>query len=216
MLRKIEWHIKAFYRINVQKLKFYKRHMIIPPFPNNEDGKLLIHIGPGEIASPEFINIDARPFPHIHYVTANIADLSIFSNNSIDLIYMSHVLEHIPINDVRSLLWEFKRVLKRAGILRLSVPDFDQIIRIYVDHGRDVKSMHLLLMGEQEYTQNFHCSIYNRDYLKEILFDAGFNEVRDWDPNNCSYHDFKDAANGVFLGKNGEKYLISLNLEAVS
>jgi hypothetical protein len=45
-------------------LTFAKRRLIKPSFPQNDNGKVLVHIGCGERSNPEFINVDAQPFAH--------------------------------------------------------------------------------------------------------------------------------------------------------
>jgi len=81
-------------RLKLQ-LSFAKRRLIRPALPKNKDDKVLIHVGCGKINSPEFINIDARPLPHIHIVTDDITSLPDFRNGTVDLIYMCHILKHV-------------------------------------------------------------------------------------------------------------------------
>jgi predicted SAM-dependent methyltransferase len=187
----------------------------VPPFPKNKNNKVLVHIGCGEIASPEFINIDVRPYPHVHYITDKITELSMFSNNSVDLIYISHILEHFAISDIRPIIWEMKRVLRHNGILRISVPDFDRLIQVYVSHNNDINCINGYLMGAQNHPYNFHYSIFNRKYLMDLLLASGFTTVREWDPMNCDYHAFEDCSTTYIDGDDGKKYFISLNLEAI-
>ena len=52
-----------------------------------------------------------------------------FEDASMEAIYCSHVLEHLPAGAVQSLLDEFKRVLKPGGRLRLIVPDLEANLR---------------------------------------------------------------------------------------
>ena len=47
-----------------------------------------------------------------------------FKNNSIDVVYHSHLFEHIDRKNVKNFLNEVKRVLKPDGIQRIVVPDF--------------------------------------------------------------------------------------------
>ena len=49
-----------------QKWFAAKRLFIKPKLPVNSDGKVLVHLGCGDVNSPEFINVDARPAPHVH------------------------------------------------------------------------------------------------------------------------------------------------------
>lgn len=81
-----------------------------------------IHFGCGDIADDRFINVDARPLPHIHLVTKSPM-LRAFSENSVDSIYGFHVLEHLPFHTQEKVLRRWITILKPGGRLRLSIPD---------------------------------------------------------------------------------------------
>lgn len=197
-----------------RQLSFLKRRFIKPPPPRNSGDKVLLHIGCGRKNSPEFINIDAQPYAHVHVVTDNLGQLSDFEVGSVDLIYMCHVLEHIRQPLVRGVLREMNRVLKTGGVLRLSVPDFDRLIDAYRAAGNDPDAIHEQLMGGQDSDYNVHYLVFNRQTLSGLLWDAGFRSIRTWDPWNCEYHDFKDKATKVM--KIGDQSIaISLNVEAI-
>lgn len=70
------------------------------------------------------------------------------------------------------------------------------------------------LMGGQGYPGNFHCSVFNEDYLKNLLLRGGFKEVRKWNPESVSYHNFNDWSRRKFP-LYGKEWSISLNLEAI-
>ncbi len=55
-----------------------------------------------------------------------------FENNSFDLVYSSHYLEHIELDKVLDFMNQCNRVLKKNGIIRLVLPDFENIAREYV------------------------------------------------------------------------------------
>lgn len=198
------------------RLSFAKRRLVKPSLPKNRNGKVLVHIGCGKIDSPEFINVDARPFAHVHIVTDDITFLSYFSDGTVDLVYMCHILEHIKKNDLNDVLLEMKRILKDGGILRLSVPDFDKLIDVYKASGKDkdIDRISLQLMGGQDSEYNIHYSIFNHQYLSELLKEVGFKKIVSWNPDNCQYHNFKDFA-AKKIKVDGKGYPISLNLEAV-
>jgi len=196
------------------RLSFAKRRLVKPSLPKNRDGKVLVHIGCGRKNSPEFINVDARPFAHVHIVTDDVTCLPDFSDATVDLVYMCHILEHIKRNDLKDVLSEMKRVLKDGGVLRLSVPDFDKLIDVYNDSGRDINTISRQLMGGQDSEYNIHYSVFNYQRLSELLKEIGFYDVVSWDPDNCQYHNFKDRASRK-INVNGKEHMISLNLEAV-
>jgi len=210
---KMRRKLRKFRKKLKQQLSFIKRRLVKPPLPKNSDGKVLVHIGCGSKNSPEFINVDARPFPHVHIITDNITSLPNFQNATVDMVYMCHILEHVKHGDLKKVLLEMKRVLKKGGTLRISVPDFDQIIHIYANTGKNINPIKYPLMGKQDYPYNTHYSVFNRQYLSELLQKVGFEKITNWDPNDCQYHDFEDFASHK-IEVNGKKYTISLNLEA--
>ncbi|MBS3029883.1 MAG: methyltransferase domain-containing protein [Dolichospermum sp. DET50] len=206
-----QWHqIKLEILIALGKIK---RQFLRPISAKNKNGEIYLHLGCGSINNPDFINVDGMPFPHVHYVR-EINDLSPFKNESIDLIYASHCLEHFSHIQISSILSEWFEKLKPGGILRLSVPDFDQLIHIYLENNKDVSLILSPLMGGQSNKFDFHKIVFNCGNLKQLLINAGFHEVREWHPSFCNPGDFDDWSNRqLFI--NGKYYSVSLNLEAV-
>ncbi len=180
--------------------------------PQNPDGKVYLHLGCGDIASPEFINIDIHPAPHVHYVR-DATDLSVFVDNYADLVYACHIFEHIPCDRLRETLGEWKRVLKPGGILRLSVPGFDELLSVYGACGHDVESIRGPLLGGWD-GYPAHCMIFNFSYLQQLLSDLGFSGIRKWVPSAVDHHAFDDWASRC-IERNGKKHHISLNVEGV-
>jgi SAM-dependent methyltransferase len=185
----------------------------MPAKPNNLDGSINLHLGCGSFDHPYFINIDAMPAPHIHYVRS-IDNLSPFKSNSVDLIYASHCLEHFGHTKQAKVLGEWYRVLKPEGILRLSVPDFDLLLKIYIENDKDVNTILEPLLGGQDYLYNFHYCAFTNKSLEKLLLDVGFREVRCWEPGSSDLTTFHDWSMGLITVKNN-KYPISLNIEAV-
>ncbi len=197
-----------------RSLGFVKRRFQPPQWPTNADGKLLLHIGCGEINSPEFVNVDAQPYPHVHVIKNDVTNLPMFESGSVDLVYMCHILEHLTATELSATLTEMKRILKPNGVLRVSVPDFDRIIDIYQDAGRQVQAIRSPLLGSHLNAYDVHHLVFNQEWLSTQLKQAGFSLVREWDPERCEYHEFEDwASKKIVYG--GKEYPISLNLEAV-
>ena len=96
----------------------------------SEKKPVQLHLGCGKRYIPGFLHIDFENFSHIDLV-GNVSNLSFINDNSVDLIYACHVLEYFDIFDLKKVLKEWYRVLKKGSILRLSVPDFDKVIEIY-------------------------------------------------------------------------------------
>jgi len=190
-------------------LRFFKKR----PLPQNADGKVLIHIGCGDFDDKRYINVDTRPGWHIHYVESIENIEKLFPENYADLIYACMILEHVSYLKLLPTLKGIRKCLKQKGIFRISVPDFDAIIEMYKD-GKSVEAITPPLMGGQGYEGNFHYSIFNEAYLKQLLLESGFKEVKKWNPENASYHNFNDWSKREFP-LNGKNWQITLNLEAV-
>lgn len=56
-----------------------------------------------------------------------------FVDNSFAVVYHSHLLEHFPKTRSEFFIRECYRVLKPGGVLRIAVPDLEQIARIYLE-----------------------------------------------------------------------------------
>lgn len=190
------------------------RRVLVPVnFPKLENGEINLHLGCGSINHQKFINIDGLPAQHIHLIR-NIDNLSCFKKDSVNLIYASHCLEHFPHASVPEVLTEWFRVLKKDGILRLSVPDFDLLLEIYRDSGNDINSIIGALMGGQDYKYNFHMTVFNKENLSTLLKNAGFRKVEEWQPGSCELTKFDDYSIYEFK-LNERKYPVSLNLQAI-
>jgi len=190
-----------------------RRELFTPKLPKTKNNKVYIHLGCGPINAPGFINVDVLPYSHVHYIQ-RVDDLSIFPDEYADLIYASHVLEHLSHHNTLAILKDWYRVLKKGGILRISVPDFDKLIEVYSCEQKDIKAIIGALMGGQNYEYNYHKSVFNEKYLKELLLSSKFREVRNWNPQNVEMHSFEDYASRP-IKINGKEYQISLNIEAV-
>jgi predicted SAM-dependent methyltransferase len=55
------------------------------------------------------------------------------NDNSFDLVYHSHVLEHFSKDDGVKFLRDCYRVLKPGGVLRVVVPDLERIVKAYLE-----------------------------------------------------------------------------------
>lgn len=198
------WGLRLWWRI--------RRMVAPPPLPHNPDGQVYVNVGCGHNSGPEFVNVDAVALPNIHFIH-DVRALPMFANNSVSLLYASHVLEHIPRSQIAATLQEWSRVLKPGGLIRLSVPDFDQLHTIYEKDARNVQVITEQLLGAEASVYDDHHSIWNFAYMRECLLAAGFGEPTRWDPTTVDHRTFHDKAERV-ADISGERIPISLNVEA--
>lgn len=65
-------------------------------------------------------------------------------DESYDVVYHSHVLEHLPREEAAGFIGECFRVLKKGGVIRVVVPDLEQVMREYL------RNLDGALAGDQE------------------------------------------------------------------
>jgi predicted SAM-dependent methyltransferase len=95
----------------------------------------LLNIGCGENYHNDWINLDIVPLTS-HILKYDILKKIPFPDDSVDILYHSHLLEHLQKNDGNKFINECYRVLKPEGIMRIAVPDLEEIInnyRIYLE-----------------------------------------------------------------------------------
>lgn len=83
------------------------------------------------VDSPEWLNLDYTPLgPGV--VQADLLGALPVADASIDIVYSSHFIEHVPRARIAALLRECHRVLRPRGLLRLVVPDLLEMCTRYV------------------------------------------------------------------------------------
>lgn len=92
-----------------------------------------LEIGPGDERIAGFETLNIVRTQNVDYVLDAAAPLP-FADNSFDLIYSSHSLEHVPWYLVETTLREWVRILKVGGRLEIWVPDGLKICKALVDY----------------------------------------------------------------------------------
>ena len=184
-----------------------------PVYPLNSGSGLRVHLGAGPINIQGWINIDAREASHIH-LQASGFDLKEFTDGAVSEIYMCHVLEHFSFEETKTVLKTLREKLKVGGVLRLSVPDFGQLVAIYHASNNDLELIKMALMGGQDYEYNFHKSVFNEKLLSDLLVSCGFEYVQTWSTLEDFGVDLGDWSNQGFETSQGN-IPVSLNIKAI-
>jgi ubiquinone/menaquinone biosynthesis C-methylase UbiE len=184
------------------------------------NGKKL-HLGCGRRHLKGYVHVDLADFPHIDY-QHDVKTLPMFENGSADLIYSSHTIEYFDRFEILDVLKEWFRVLKKGGILRLAVPDFEALVKVYCDHG----TLDMILgplFGRWEVAGSdlviYHKTTYDFDSLRQVLETVGYRDIKRWDWRKVfvgdleDYDDYSQAYIPHMDKDNGQ--LISLNVEAL-
>lgn len=160
--------------------------------PGTSDGRSVVFQGAdtvdGFVGNPTFVaEWGAGPLP--------IAD------SQYDLVFASHVLEHVPWYRCVAALREALRVLKPGGELEVYVPDFAYIVQQYLNrscgdnwrvfnkeghwmtwvngrlftYGPDAIE---LLSPERPIPQTHHKAVFDTEHLARQMREAGFLDIR--------------------------------------
>ena len=172
-----------------------------------------LHLGCGNKILKGFINVDVREMEGVDLID-DVSKLKSITNNSVDLIYACHVLEHFGRHEYMSVLKRWYEVLNDGGILRISVPNFSEIVNQY-NKNKDLPKLIGLLYGGQTYEQNYHYYTWDFESIKKDLISIGFKcvDYYDWESTEHSeVDDFSQSYLPHMDKKNG--VLMSLNIEA--
>jgi len=143
-----------------------------------------LHLGCGNIKLDGFCNVDA-----LETIAADVIDdirvLNKFPNQSVKEIYACHVLEHFSHEEVQPLLKRWLEILEPGGILRISVPDIDRIVRIY---HKNFEHFHTkghapwigLIYGGQSTPYDFHKTGFNACWLSYQLELCGYEQCQEY------------------------------------
>lgn len=173
-----------------------------------------LHLGCGKRFIPGFMHVDAVNYDHVDKVCL-VNDLSFIQNNSVSLIYASHILEHFKRNEVIEVLKEWNRVLSHEGILRLAVPDFSAINKVYYQTG-NIELVKGLVCGRQDYEFNIHYNIFDFESISVLLNQAGFKKVVRYDWRLTEHANVDDYSQSYYPHMEKETgLLMSLNVEAM-
>ena len=173
-----------------------------------------LHLGCGNKRIEGFINIDCRYLPTVD-VVENIRFLRTFKNNSVELIYASHVLEHFSRWEYKQCLRRWFEILQPGGIARIAIPDFEMICEHYMKF-RDLRKLSGLLYGGQDYEENNHFWCWDSDNIKKELFEIGFSSIKKYDWKKTEHSHIDDCSQAYLPHMDKENgMLMSLNVEAV-
>ena len=164
---------------------------------------------------PDWIHIDGGNYTHLD--SKNIINLP-YDNNSIDLIYCSHVIEYFNRDEIKPILKKWHNKLKKGGILRLAVPNFESMAKLYIENKIPLNNFIGPLYGKMEMGDKtiYHKTTYDFKELSEILEKCGFTGVKYYNWRDTEHSNFDDHSQAYLphMDKEGGE-LISLNIEAI-
>ena len=170
--------------------------------------------------------LDIVERPGLTYLADKTDPFAKISDNFYDLIYVSHVLEHIPWYNVVAYLKEMYRILESGGTVEIWVPDFRKIIQVYLNaketdgwkgpayiEGKNKKNFlefgefnrFMWILGrtfayeEKTGDENLHKGAFDEEHLRFCLKIAGFCDIKKLDKPRGYDHGW------INLGMSGRK-----------
>lgn len=186
---------------------------------------LKLNLGCFDKKLPGFTNVDIRPDCNPDIVD-NAFELLTIENNSVDLIYCCHMLEHLSYEETKKALKVWHNKLKPGGMLRLAVPDLEKACSLYLLI-KDKQKLKSMFWGSQRHEFDFHKNGWSFNELEEELHEAGFDNVDYWSWQHTEPHNYCDdysqsyfpdmqkdykLSNGKWIEGGG--VLLSLNVQA--
>jgi predicted SAM-dependent methyltransferase len=110
-------------------------------------------------------------------------------DDSVEVLYSSHMLEHLDREEARLFLKEAWRVLKPGGIIRLVVPDLEKLVEEYLTSKDADKFIEKTLLGKRKpksikeklyyliVGDRGHFWMYDGKSLCKLLTEIGFKRV---------------------------------------
>lgn len=144
-----------------------------------------LNLGSGKKKLEGYLGLDITPGCDLFH---NLLSPLPFVDNTIENIFMSHVLEHFTKAQGKYILQECYRVLKPYGVIRISVPDFDIFVKAYIDKDEEFyyqsNGLEIAMDRFEGETLNEkfmfvakgsgHKEFYNADSMKILFKKSGF------------------------------------------
>lgn len=173
-----------------------------------------LHLGCGKRFISGWIHIDAVAHPHVDHV-ALLDDLSFLDDESAEIVYACHVIEHFKRHEIKKVLTEWYRVMKKGAVLRLATPDFAKACELY-SRSHDISLVKGLVCGGQDYEYNIHYNIFDFQSLTDLLEEIGFSGVKKYNWVGTEHANIDDYSQAYYPHMDKEKgLLLSLNIEAI-
>lgn len=149
-----------------------------------------LNLGSGSCPIEGFINLDGNEGDILY----PIRDMWI---GKISEIRASHILEHFGHFESIQVLANWFNCLKSGGVLKIAVPDFDDLIRRY-NLGEQL-NFEGIIMGGQTDELDYHKSIWTASKLRMIMEGFGLEDVQTWQSEiaDCASYPFSLNLMGV-------------------
>lgn len=180
--------------------------------------KRFLEIGPGKKRIPGFETLNLGKNERTEGNADHVGDARSlpFDNNTFDIVYSSHCIEHVPWYQINSTIKEWARVLKTSGRLEVWTVNGYAIAKVLVEYeetgnwsgpplsewkNKNIQELinsnpYLWASGRimsyprsGEYDSNLHRSIMTPKFLKQCFLDAGLKDIRSMENSEVRGYD---------------------------
>lgn len=166
-----------------------------------------LNLGAGDRPLPGYVNVD-RSYPGgtaardpqpdgLSRVSGEVYPLGLPDESAVEL-RASHVLEHFSHRETMDVLAEWVRVLAPGGVLKVAVPDFEQIAGRYLE-GESLNTQGYVMGGHVD-ENDHHGAIFDEDVLTAAFKQLGLVDIGWWESGAADC-----AAQSISLNLQGRK-----------
>lgn len=172
-----------------------------------------LHLGCGKRKIHGWTNIDVDPSVNPDSID-RAEELKGILDNSVSMIYASHLLEHYKRKETKNILRVWYKKLLPGGVLRVAVPDFAKVVEAYSKRNIPLMTLLGFLVGGQRNEFDNHYMEFDFKLMSEYLADVGFVNIKqyNWQDTEHFYVDDYASCYLPHLDK-GSGLLMSLNVE---
>lgn len=93
-----------------------------------------LNLASGQRPFPKpWVNVDVKDQGYPVDILADIKELPMIEDESVDVIVLHHVVEHIAIHELSAYITEWRRVLKSGGRMAVFVPNSWELCRAWLE-----------------------------------------------------------------------------------
>lgn len=142
----------------------------------------------GEIL-PGFVNIDQIPQKE-EEIGGDIRNLE-FDDESTELIIAKNIIQVFSHREIKKVILEWKRVLKRGGTMIISGPDLRSILEAYSMGNLNFEETQVAIFGRQQNDYDYFYNGFDEESLSELLLNSGFAiiEIKKFNITSSKYYD---------------------------
>lgn len=153
----------------------------------NENSRF-VNLGCGSRYINGWTNVDFyRTGPDV--IACNLLEGLPFGDATFDVVYHSHVLEHFSRESAAAFLGECHRILRKGGVMRVVVPDLEQIVIAYL------KNLNRAIQGDNHAEHDYEWSLL--ELMDQMVRNSSGGGMREyWSQSQIANEKYVEARMG--------------------